>query len=140
MVGMSGCIKAPTVLKPQDQTILNVNRAVATIAELNKGLTATVIQLNAAGLITKADTSEILQYNSLVAKGVVASITILQSQLTWDQKVQLVVVQMVQLSSNATVLKWLHTTPTSPTVQAFVIVLSNLSTTITSVVVMLQTG
>jgi hypothetical protein len=128
----AGCVKNPAIPKDQ-QAILNVNKAVASLADLNKSATQTVIALNAAKLISDADTSEVLKYTLFIAQSVNFCENTLQSTAAWPDKAAGVLVQMRTLALPPTVARYINNPNAPPLVLAFSAVVNSIVVTISIV-------
>ena len=76
------CIKNSQLTAPQLATY-QVNRTIAALAEVNKGIASSAIKLNELKLIQTDLTNEILNYNRDIASAVKSSSVILQSGKAW---------------------------------------------------------
>ncbi len=76
------CIKNSKLTAPQLATY-QINRTIATLAEVNKGLASGAIKLDELKLIQPDLTNEILNYNRDIASAVKSSSVVLQSGKTW---------------------------------------------------------
>jgi hypothetical protein len=76
------CIKNSNLTAPQLATY-QVNRTIAALAEVNKGVASSAIKLNELKLIQPDLTNEILNYTRDIAGAVKSSSVILQSGKNW---------------------------------------------------------
>lgn len=76
------CIKNSKLTAPQLATY-QVNRSIAALAQVNKGVASSAVKLHELKLIRAELTNEILNYNRDVAGAVKSSSAILQSGKSW---------------------------------------------------------
>jgi hypothetical protein len=82
LAGTGACIKNSNLTAPQLASY-QVNRTIAALAEINKGVAQSTIKLNQLKLIQPDLTNEILTYNRRVAVAVKDSEAVLQAGGDW---------------------------------------------------------
>lgn len=123
---------------PPVPAINHVARTVAVVAEINKGLTQTVIILNQNGKIKDDVTADILKYTGLVAQSCKSTVEIMTTAKTDQQKITAVLALMQQVSVPFPLLQKLNLS--SPDMTALAALLNSLDLAARAVVSAVQGG